>query len=187
MARLRVVVNTNQAGPRLQRFYQSKARAVSTAMRATAEEVGEIIVVEGRNDIRKAGNFGTRWTQGLQAEVTQGGGNYLVTITMGVSYWTVFQFGKVIQGRPLLWIPLPWATDARGIRARDYPGQLFRVDRVGRSPLLMTKQPGGAAQAKYSGHESVTIPKKFHLIEIARRVARSMGRLYNANFKRDSR
>jgi hypothetical protein len=183
MARLRIVVNTNQAGPRLKRSYQRKARAVSTAMLATAEEAGARIVEAGRKDISSAGNFGSRWTQGLQARVGQGGGNYRVTITMGVPYWTVFQFGKVIQGRPLLWIPLSFASDAQGVRARDYPGQLFRVDRAGRAPLLLT--PPGIP--KYFGKESVTIPKKFHLIEIATRIARNLGPIYTRHFKRAAR
>jgi hypothetical protein len=68
----------------------------------------------------------------------------------------VFQEGRVIHGKPLLWIPLSF-SDAVGIRARDY-GPLFRVDRSGKSPLLLSPKDG---EPKYSGHEQITIPKKF--------------------------
>lgn len=102
---------------------------------------------------------------------------------MGVPYWTVFQFGKVIQGRPLLWIPLSFATDAQGVMARDYPGPLFRVDRAGKAPLLMTNV-GKRAEAKYFGKESVRIPKKFHLIEICTRIGRGLAEMYRGQFRR---
>jgi len=35
-----------------------------------------------------------------------------------------FQFGKVIHGKPLLFIPFSFAKDAQGVNARDY-GPLF--------------------------------------------------------------
>jgi hypothetical protein len=91
----------------------------------------------------------------------------------------VFEEGRIIRGNPLLWIPLSFADDAQGVMARDYPGQLFRIDRAGKSPLLMASGgPGGKAQPKYFGRESVTIPKKWHLREIAKQVSRRLGEFY---------
>jgi hypothetical protein len=93
-----------------------------------------------------------------------------------VPYWRVFQNGAIIQGKPLLWIPLSFATEAQGVSAKDYPGRLFRVDRKsGGAPLLMSADD---KQPKYSGHESVRIPKKFHLVEIVTAEAKTFGALY---------
>lgn len=179
MARLRIVLD-RQVGPRLKRTAQKHSQAVRDAIRLTAHEAADEIALRGRDDIASAGNFGSRWTEGFQVKVTQGGGHTVITATMAVPYWHVFQFGNVTHGRPLLWIPLSFADDAKGVNARDYPGQLFRVDRKsGGAPLLLT--PPGIP--KYFGKEFVTIPKKFHLIEIAREVAQSIGDMYRRNRK----
>jgi hypothetical protein len=178
---LRITVGNKQAGSQLRRSTQRYADAVVEAMRTTADEAAELIEREGRADISAAGNFGTRWTEGWQANVGEGGGNIRIRVTMAVPYWTVFQEGKVIQGQPMLWIPLSFAADAKGVRARDYPGMLFRVDRKsGGAPLLMAA--GG--QAKYFGKESVTIPKKFHLLEIVNDVAKELRHMYRENFNK---
>jgi hypothetical protein len=87
-------------------------------------------------------------------------------------------------GKPMLWIPLSFASDAVGIRAGEYPGSLFRVNRAGKAPLLMTRQGKGPAEAKYFGKESVTEPKKFHLVEIIKEVSSEMPGLYRDNFRR---
>jgi len=137
---------------------------------------------QGVEDIKAAGKFGSRWTDGLKVDVTEGGGNIRVAVREEAEHWQVFQFGAIIHGKPLLWIPLSFATDAQGIRARDYPGQLFRVNRKnGKAPLLLT--PGKPAQPKYFGKESVTIPKKFHLIEITRATAKRLKEFYSSRFK----
>jgi hypothetical protein len=70
------------------------------------------------------------------------------------------------------------------LRARDYPKQLFRVERAGKAPLLMT--PGGKgqpAEAKYFGKEEVTIPKKFHLREVAKTASRNLPQYYKEAFR----
>lgn len=186
MAGLRIVLGSSrsgQIGQRVKRSMRANADAVRSAMRDTAADAAERIMEEGRADIKSAGNFGSRWTDGWQARVSEGGGNIRVTVTMAVAYWTVFQDGKVIQGKPLLWIPLSFATDAQGISARDYPGQLFRVNRKSGAPLLMAGN-GRTAEPKYFGKEQVTIPKKFRLREIIARVVRDLARTYRAHFKK---
>lgn len=180
MTTLRITVGNTQAGARFRRSLRNKSVAVRAAMRATANEAAQQIETDGRANIAGAGNFGARWTDGWKATVGEGGGFIRIRVTMGVPYWTVFQHGKVIQGKPLLWIPLSFATDAKGVRARDYPGQLFRVNRASGAPLLLTT--GG--EPKYFGKESVTIPKKFRLLEIVRKVSQSMRQLYLRNYKR---
>jgi hypothetical protein len=141
------------------------------------------IKTRGDADIKQAGNFGSRWTDGFHVNVTEGGGHIRIAATEDVPYWRVFQYGAVIHGKPLLWIPLSFAADAQGIRASEYPGRLFRVDRAGKAPLLLA--PGKPAQPKYFGKESVTIPKKFHLIEIGRDVSRRVKDFYTNRFKQN--
>lgn len=171
----------NQFGPRASRM----SNDCIAALQAAAREASDRIEKRGRANMRGAGDFGSkRWQQGFQAFVSFASRASLrIRVTHAVSYWRVFQHGARIFGRPLLWIPLPFARDAQGVRARDYPGRLFRVNRLGKSPLLMTT--GG--KPKYFGRESVRIPKKFRLIEIAREVFRSMPAIYRAEKRKHTR
>lgn len=182
MTGLRVTLKNKQLGPKTKRSILRNAPRVRAAARAAAHEAADAIEEACRADIAGAGNFGSRWTDGFKATVGEGGGHIRIRVSMAVPYWSVFQTGKVIYGKPLLWIPLSFADDAIGIRARDYPGQLFRVDRRVGAPLLMA--PGTPAKAKYFGKESVTIPKKFHVLEIIRSISRNIPKLYRDNFKR---
>ena len=182
MVDVRIYVDGEKVGPLFHRAAVQQKKRVFDATRAAASDAAKEIEHRGRDDISRAGKFGSRWTSGFNATVSEGGSNVRISVTEDVPYWRVFQHGAVIRGKPLLWIPLSFAKDAQGVRARDYPNQLFRVDRKGgKAPLLMT--PGKPAQPKYFGKESVTIPKLFHLIEITRSVARQFGTFYKNRFK----
>lgn len=183
MAAIRIYVDGDRVGPLFKRAVTRQGDKIRAALRAAAQDAAKQIEKEGRADISGAGNFGSRWTDGFNTEVTEGGGNIRINVTEDVPYWTVFQFGKVIRGKPLLFIPFSFAEDAQGVRARDYGGKLFRTTRKS-DGLVMLMAPGKPAQAKYFGKESVTIPKKFHLIEITRSVAKRMGEFYNKRFKK---
>jgi len=139
------------------------------ALKGASEEVLNVSLREARANIASAGRFGSRWTEGLRGEIREESDAVVTQYTHDIPYWSVFQFGKVIQGRPLLWIPFSFASDAQGRRARDYPGGLFKVVRKSDGlPMLWSvtdKRP------KYFGKESVTIPKKFKVLEIIRLVA----------------
>lgn len=174
-------------GRTFERSVRKNAADVRSSMRGAAQDFAAVFLARGRADISSAGNFGKRWTDGLHAEVTEGGGTIRITIDHDVPYATVFEYGKVIHGDPLLWIPLSFAKDAVGVMARDYPLPLFRVDRKnGQAPLLMAWEPGApelGAFPKYFGKESVTIPQKFHLRQIARDVSKEMSSFFKARFK----
>lgn len=187
MATVRVFFTGERVGPQLTRSAQKNYAKMLAAERGAAKDVIADVVPKARADISKAGRFGSAWTNGFNGKVTEGGGFIRVSFTMTgnppVKYWRVFQYGAIIRGKPMLWIPLSFAKDAQGIRARDYPGKLFRVDRKGgKAPLLMTPSSGGA-QAKYFGKESVKIPKKFHLVEIIKQGAQKMKNFYNQRMK----
>lgn len=173
-------------GPELDANFEKIKQRILKALDAATQQLSENILQEGRSDISGAGNFGARWTEGFTADIS--GEGYVRTLTLrhAVPYWKVFQYGAIIHGRPLLWIPM----EKGGPRAREFGGRLFRVPR---DPAQMRRKGGGVPllmsaadkQVKYTGHESVTIPKKFHLIEIARAEAKTVGALFKLEMAGD--
>jgi hypothetical protein len=148
-------------------------KAVNGAMKDAAAEIKR----RGDADIMKAGNFSDRWTSAFQVTPMQVS-DLQAGITVGFSdaipYALIHEFGGVIRGRPLLWIPLSFG-DAPGtgigsgkVSARDYPGKLFRVERKGRNPLLFSD-----TGAQYVGVEQVTLRPRFHLRGIIANVVRT--------------
>lgn len=178
---VRLYLAGEKVGSQLGRVNRDRSRRIIDAERGAARDTVGYVVPRARADIRAGGRFGARWTEGFQGKVTEGGGFVRMAFTMAVPYWKVFEKGAVIKGRPLLWIPLSFAKDAQGIMARDYPGRLFRVDRQGKAPLLLAA--GKPAVPKYFGKESVTIPKKFHLMQIVRDGSHRMADFYHKRMK----
>jgi Family of unknown function (DUF6441) len=152
-------------GKRYAALLQRKSDQIREVSIQAMEETKDEILSRGRADISGAGSFGRRWTEGLQGEVTEAGpGEVDLNITHDVSYFMVFQKGALIRGRPLLAIPLSFAGVPKGTYARDFPGGLFKVNRkAGGAPLLLSRAD---RQPKYFLRESVTIPKKFRVLEI---------------------
>ena len=173
------VVSTSEYGARMNEL----ASAMRLAMLRAANETAKATQDRGRADIASAGNFGPAWTEGFKSEVSQDNGTVTVSTTMSgkrAGAWRVFQEGRTMQGRPLLWIPLSW-TDAPK-SWRRFPGQLVQVEREGgKAPLLVTQDEG---VPMYHGQTSVTIPKKFHLIEIAEEEGRNMRDRYTEEFRK---
>jgi hypothetical protein len=182
VAGLRVLFDGEQMGEKIRKSSEDNARAVTEAVRETGRAASEQILTRGKADIADGGNFGSsRWQDGLRADLTQGGGNWIVSVFHDVFYFGVFEFGATIHGQPLLWIPLSFAEDAQGVLARNYPGALFRVDRTGKAPLLVSSDD---KQPKYFGRDSVTIPQKFHIRDICDEVAGSMQDIYDEQISR---
>jgi hypothetical protein len=165
---------------RTKKFSEKMVKSTQSAARRAQAEIEE----RGRADIRAGGNFGSdRWQQGFRAKLSfKSRTDINIRVTHAVFYWKVFEFGARIVGRPMLWIPLSFAKDAIGKRARDFPGRLFRVNRLGKAPLLMSDDG-----PKYFGKESVTIPKKWHLRQIIKEVSREMNKFYREAMKHGGR
>lgn len=182
MPTVRLYFDGERVGPKFERSVTRQAARVRNAARAAAFDAGEEIRRRAAADMASAGNFGPRWQHGLNVEITEGGGNIRIAFSHNVPYFSVFQYGKVIKGKPLLWIPLSFAADAKGVYARNFPGGLFFVDRSkkGKAPLLLSRQ---TREPKYFGKEQVTIPKKFHVIEIIRDVSKSVRSYFLKNFR----
>jgi len=150
-------------------------RASALASRATAKTIQQ----KGAADIAASGRFGARWQQGLvvtSEPVTGFQVDNRIVIAHTLPGADNFEFGGMVRGKPLLWIPLSFA-DPRA-KAKGYPGGLFRVERQGKPPLLLSvadKRP------KFVGVRSVKIPKKWHLRDIA---AQSMANDFPSHYNR---
>jgi hypothetical protein len=168
-------------GPLFRRGVERQGDRVRAAVRGAVSDMVAETVEDVRDDIRAAGRFGARWTDGFQGKVTEGGGNIRVAYTEAVSYWKIQQFGGVIHGRPLLWIPLSGAGVPPGTLARDYSGGLFRTTRKRDGlPLLGSLADGSM---KFFGKTSVYIRPKFHIIQIIRAAAQKLQDLYRDRMK----
>jgi hypothetical protein len=168
-------VKVGTIGPQLDAAGKQIAERSKKALAAATEKLRDNILEQGRADMAGAGNFiSARWQQGFTGDISGSGNDVEITFKHAVSYWRIFQEGGTIHGRPLLWIPLN--DSEKGISARDFGGQLFRVDRKGGgAPLLMS---AADKTVRYTGHESVTIGKKFHLVEIIQAESKTLGALF---------
>lgn len=168
----RIAMQTNQVGRTYSTRMAQRGRRYRQALVGVALDAMNEMTVEGRAEIARSGNFDSpRWQLGFHGRVDVQGDSIQITMEHDVPYWTTHQYGATIKGRPLLWIPLSFAEDAQGVSARDFPGQLVRVDRKVGAPLLI-EVPSG--EPKYSGHESVTIPKRWNLVEEIRDIAKKI-------------
>lgn len=160
-------------GPKYAALLRKKADQIQSSAVQAMEEVRDEILEKGRANISGAGNFGPRWTEGLKGEVKEvSPGEVDLTITHDVPYYMVHEKGALIRGKPLLAIPLSFAGVPKGLYARNYPGGLFRVDRkAGGTPLLLSRSD---KQPKYFLIASVTIPKRFQVLEIINQVSKTL-------------
>lgn len=182
MTTVRVYLAGEKLGPQLKRFAtKTKSKMLSSA-RGASQDVVDHVTPLAQQDVMSAGRFSAKWAP--KGKVTEGGGFIRIAFTMSseppMKYWRVFEHGATIKGQPMLWIPLSF-TGIK-VRARDYPGKLFRVDRKSGAPLLLGGSP---ASPKYFGKESVTIPKKFHLEDIIKDGAKKLGLFFTQRMHSD--
>lgn len=181
--RLTLGRDNKSIGDKFRTRMKLRERAVTIAAKRTMEEAGEIITRQARADILGSGNFSARWPNSLRVVIdkTRGPLNYVLRITSTIKYFFIHEFGGIIKGKPLLWIPLPW--NRQKVRAREFSGKLFRVDRKGKNPLLMTPRGKGEAEAMYVGVKQVRLKRRFHLRDIVRNTARRLPALFRKNLR----
>jgi hypothetical protein len=172
---IRIKLGQRRVGDRFQSNYRDTGRVLSSVSKQTAQEGARRIKTKGDADIRAGGNFGARWTNSFQAEVTGSRQSWIIRVFSTISYFLIHEYGGTIMGKPLLWIPLPWNKTKK--RARDFGQPLFRVDREGKNPLLMVKR-GKKAEAMYVGVKSVKLKRRFHIRRIIQETARQMPAIY---------
>lgn len=166
----------NQFQARVKKYSEQQIKATQYAANKAKDEIERL----GRANISKGGKFQSeRWQAGFRATVQYlSRSGIIIRATHAVKYWRVFEFGATIKGKPMLWIPLSFASDAIGKSARDFGGKLFRVDRPGKAPLLMSD-----TGPKYFGKESVTIPRKWRLRETIRTVVKRLPAYYKEGMR----
>jgi hypothetical protein len=169
----------NKLGPKFKLAVGRFADKANAASLAATQRAASEIEDQGRDNIRAAGSSATM-QDAFHATVTTSRAAITIRVTHDVPYWIDFEEGAVIHGKPMLWIPLSFATEAQGVRAKDFPAPLFQVNRKsGKAPLLVTT--GG--RPMYFGKQSITIPKKWSLRDIVREVADQMGQFYKEALK----
>lgn len=155
------------------------ARACTLAYRACAK----LIDSRGKTDIARSGKFGARWQEGLKVlTLPRQGFSIENQIIIGHDQIgaRLFEYGGTVRGKPLLWIPLSF-SNAKGRKAREYPGGLFRVNRRGKSPLLLSRID---KKPKYVGKRQVTIRQRWHIRDISADVmTHSFIPFYNRDLK----
>jgi hypothetical protein len=181
MVDLRLEFNGKTAGRQLERSMQQNQQKVRRAVEMTANDAAAAILQRGRQDIASAGAYGARWIFGLNTRVEGKGSDRIsVKVSHNMPMFPFLMKGGLIKGSPLLWIPLPFAPDAKNLGSpKNYPGKLVMVRRKGGGdPLLVS--PGSGP--KFIGKASVRISQKFHLLQIMRQVATEMKQMYQRNF-----
>ena len=178
---VKVTFSNKKMGAQFKQAQIRNADRIRKASEGAASDASREIKKRGDADIKGAGNFGKRWTDSFHSDVVRKNDVLTIKTFSTIFYFNVCEFGKVIHGKPLLWIPLSFARDALGVMARNFPGGLFRVDRKrGGAPLLLSIRDG---QPKYFGKTKVRIPQKFHIRDICKDVASRMKTFYKRNFK----
>lgn len=163
MASGTIRIEFTNVGPAFKSSMAGLADRLDRAIEASFNMVASLLKQEADQDIESAGNFGERWTDGLHVNIDGAGANMRLYMTHDIPYASIFETGGVIQGNPMLWIPLS-GTDAAGIRASAFGDGLFapKKQRETGRPLLFSVTD---RKPRYFGVESVTIPKKFHLAD----------------------
>lgn len=184
MSDLRIAFGNDKIGRTYSRSVNRNRDRVLASMRGTQDAIMEEGLKKGRENIRKASpafRKSKRWAPGLQAKKTEGGGTIKVTFFHLISYFWTHEKGATIKAKTgLLWIPLSFAKDAQGVYARDFPERLFRVDRAGKSPLLLSAED---KKPKYFGIASVKVPKRFDVLKTIRDITRKSKDIYRKQFR----
>ena len=147
--------NEEQVEEKIKMNMDNLGNVVREAMKEAADEVADFILFRGAEDIEEAGRFGSQWTDALHADVTETQRTVRVEASMQpqgppVTFWRVFEYGATISAKnPTGYMTFPIDTGEGGDNA-------FRWVRV----------------------PEVTIPKKFHLEEIAKEEASHAGEVF---------
>jgi hypothetical protein len=189
-------------------------RPMARAATAAVRDVGEIAKRSGRASI-SAGGFGPKWQNALRTKVYPERRDSIRAATViyhKVPYAIAFEEGAIIQGKPLLWLPLPTVPIGRGGRPIPAPKfrqqvgmPLYTIRRPGKPPMLGAhvrtsdgkgvsltalrrgRAPGAKGTLRlvplYVGVEAVKMPKRFAIREATRRAADRLPELYLKHFR----
>lgn len=178
-------------------------RPIAKAATAAVREAGDIAKRNGRASIA-AGGLSRRWQNALRVNVYPKQGDSLrpaAFVYHKISYARVFEEGAVIQGKPMLWLPLPGVPSRRGLAMTPSQyvrsiGPLVSVQRPGKPPLLFAgphsgrggrkaKTSNGERKPLYVGLSSVAIHKRFYIKGAVQKAAAQLPSLYAKYLRAD--
>lgn len=153
---------------------------MAAAFLGAANDIANEIRTKGRADIQAAGNFGARWSAGLDVSVDLPATKSFaakIAVTHKIKYFSIFETGGPIVGKPLLWIPFSYT--GLKISASKYAKAfgLFYVENKRGLPMLFSMKD---RKPKYFGVSAVTLAKRFHISEISEQTAAKAQSFYNA-------
>jgi hypothetical protein len=168
---------------------QETLRSMAVAAHAAVTEAGEIAVRDGNAHIRGAGLTSPKW-QGLYSKVEpqEPAINVAATIRHRFGPTAIFEYGGVIRGDPLLWLPieknLPSATAGERWTPRRFASRFgkLRSAKRGLRPLLFG-MVGGKSVPVFHGVESVSIRKRLDIAGIVEKVGDKLDDLYFKHFE----
>lgn len=164
MARLKFSVDRSGIG----QLFDNRRNVLARAATKAVTEIGQAAQDKGRANIAAAG-FSQRWQNALRLDVYPKGGNSInaaAYLHHNISYSSVFERPTVVQGKPLLWMPLDSATErfpagfnVSGRASKRLTPQsvaragieLKTIKRLGKPPLLAGKfaKPGKRSRTVY--------------------------------------
>jgi hypothetical protein len=190
-------------------------RPVAQAATAAVKDAADEAVSKGRTELATAG-FSTRSQKQFTSKLYPKGGKVSLKpaarVYHRIGYFSVFEKGATILGKPKLWIPLdsvPMGGGGRRLTAKQYVqrvGPLHSVNIPGKPPLLFGKagrstilsatqkitrlRKGavgrgifGASVPLFVGVDRVKIRKRFGLYAIIDRAADRLAEFYEQNVR----
>lgn len=189
-------------------------KPVAVAATAAMREAGEIVRAESRSAFSAIG-FGRSAQNAMRAAVTPDRGDSLnpfVDFFLRPAFWSVFEHGAVIAGKPFLWLPtdnVPLGQGRRRLTPRQYRERVGPLTsaRGTRVPMLLGTASRatvlratakvvrvrkravklgalqGAKMPMFIGIPLVNIRKRVNLEAIVRRVGERIGELFLKHYK----
>lgn len=183
------------------------ANRMATGLTSAMRDVAKIAVAKGRQSIAGSG-LGPRWVRSLRSRISPRSGvsfNPSAFIHSTINYSDVFEHGRVIQGKPFLWLPLPSVPKSKGrqLTPKQYVrqfGPLRTISRPGKAPMLgaavrvnvrpgrkvsrralsgtISKRASSVIVPLYVGIALVTLPKKFDVHGAVEEAFEQFGDIY---------
>lgn len=164
-----------------QKLLDEMERKVNDARRGAVKDVAELAVKDGRAEIASTG-FSSRWQQGLRFRFypNSPNGDPAAVLYHRIGLANIFETGKTISGKPLLWVPI---GKKAGVNSpRKYGKKLVSVNIAGKPPLLFD-----AADRKlgplFVGIRTATLRKRWNIRRIYERAMAKLLDFYEQRIK----
>jgi hypothetical protein len=181
-ARFKITVDQ----PAWLKMIREKQRPVATAAVAALRETAADSVQEGRTNIASSGRFGGKWISGLRYRTVDAIDNSgepslqakaIVFHSFGIA--GVFEYGAMIAGKRLLWIPTTLGAPPAGRSGKKLISATVR----GQPVLFDASDHDRHRKPLYVGVPLARIPKKWNITEIVKEHVAKIAELFIKHFK----